>query len=284
MTQARSRIAVLFAALALVIGCALVVTTPQTAQADDLKLGRTVGGTTAAATNMPLVGKSLSTTAFAEFNDNNDNHFYKFTTSDRNSTYRLNLRADSNDGAIYFTIYDSSMHRFYTSATNGSFRANRTITLQKLRHNSVYYVEVWRLAVNTPWYVINNDDDQMSSNVYVPNAAYRLTITERITRPAAVTNLRATSPSKKKLKVKWDASHYADAYQLLIRNSVDKNSKNYYFKTSRTTYTLKTKYSGKYRVWVRPYRKVNGKTYYGAWSPSTNTAWKYGLKVTVKAS
>lgn len=284
MTQVRSRFAAVIAALALAVGCALVATAPQSAYADDLRLGSAVGGNQAAATNMPMVGKSLYTTAFAEFNDYNDNHFYRFTTSNRNSTYRIKLQADSADGMIFFTIYDSSMHRFYTTAINGTFQngnTTRTIRLRKLKHNTNYYVEVWRLAVDAPWYVINDNGSAIQQS-YERNAAYRLTIRELITAPDRVRNFHGISQSNLHLRVRWRASHYADGYQLLLRNNVERMTKNYYFNTKNTVFSLKTKYNGVYRVWVRPYRLVNGKKYYGAWSPGSTRAFNNGLRIRVK--
>ena len=277
MTQVRSKFVAIIAAMALAIGCALVATTPQKALAEELTLGTTVGTTTAAATNMPLVGKSLQTTAYATFNRTNDNHWYKFTTSDRNSNYRIRLEADSPDGTIFFTVYDSGMHRFFTSqlATTG----RRTINLTKLTRNQVYYVEIWRFAVDSPQY----KGTQGQSDVQY--ADYRLLIKELVQAPDPVQNLRVSSPSTKKLKVKYRKARYASAYQILVKNSVD--NKKYYFRTKKTTWTLKTKYTGRYRVWVRPYRVVNNKTYYGQWNPYETNAngkvrFRNGVATTVK--
>lgn len=265
MSHVRNRCSLLVAALALVIGCALALGTPQTAHAADLKLGTSVGSTAARATILPLVGKSLKSTSYATFNRTNDNHFYKFSTSNRDSRYRIRLRAENVvDGDINITIYDSNMHRFYTGNVQTT---NWGVVLRKLTRNSTYYIEIWRYAVDSPQYI----DLYKGNNIQY--ADYRLYVKELITKPKAVTKLKVSSPSKKRLKVKWLRSFNADAYQILVMSPLNVKKATgkpikFYFYTKNDVFKLKTKYAGEYRVWVRPYRTVNGKKYYGNWRPT----------------
>ena len=261
MTRTRQKCTLLIAAFVLAIGCAIAASTPQTAYAvKDLGVG--VGTTSATATNVPLKGKSLSMTYDATFKYTNDNNFYKFKTSNRNSSYRISLKALSTDGTIYFTVYDSGMHRFFQSEITTAKK--RTIELQKLKRNQTYYIEVWRFAVDSPQYIQDNDSN-------IQYAEYRLSVKEIITPPNRVTGAKMSRAGKYKVRIQFNESRYASGYQVRWDRTwwkTTKNKRGTWDMHKDTNHVFTTKYHGKkhpYRFSVRPYRIVNGKKYYGGW-------------------
>lgn len=273
MTGVQRKAVGLIAAFVLVVGCAIAIAMPQHAYAADTKL---VAGTTfEKATTLSLADKALKSSNRSEFNSKNDSNFYKFTTSGRDSRYRLKLR--SYDGLrIYVTVYDATRHRIAymsTKKVNG-----QSWTFKNLARKSTYYVELWRFVTDGTDYI---DSGSVLDKGYAEAAypKYRITVSELVTKPT-LTNFKATSPSKGKIRVKYKYSYNTDKVQVQFwwawqSKRTASNTFNKY--TTAENYKFDVKYPGKkYEVRVRPYCFVNGKRLNGKWS-----SWE---KVKVKKS
>lgn len=231
----------LFMAVVLAAGLFPIAATPEQAYAASTKV--TAGNAFDRATNLALTGKSLASANQTEFNDDNDNNFYSFVTSDRDSSYKLSLKV-YNNLRVYATVYDSGHHRIDHFSTNKSI--SRVFT--NLKRNRRYYVELWRYA------------DTAS------HAAYRIKMKEVVTRPSKVSKLKVVSPAKKQLKVSYASSYNASGYKIGYKKG---NGKWSYVKTKKTSYVITgLKSKKKYTVKVVAYRTVNKKNYKGSWTVS----------------
>lgn len=290
MEKVQQRFTAVIAALALVLGCALVFAMPQQAEAKTVQLkAGSVGSTSATATNIILKAtknnKNPSMKIMTTFNTTNDNNWYKFTTSDRDSTYKLKLKSrkdiNGNYKRVHVVVYDSSMHRFWSYAVNDT--ANPTdsviIPMNILKRNQVYYIEVWRYATDSTAYQTSNDR----------YADYELTLTEEIRKPASIKNLKVVSKSSYRFTATYSKKFNADGYQIQFKRAWSpKNPVTQNRYTDKTKRTYKTAYAGsayKYKVRVRPYRLVDGKKFYGPWNKVKNSSGVYKakyVKVTIK--
>ena len=263
MTGVQQRALTLFAALVLAVGCAIAIAMPQQAYAADTKLA--AGSTFEKATVLSLTNDALKSSNRAEFNSKNDNNFYKFTTSSRDSRYRLRLR--SYDGLrIYVTLYDSTRHRIAYMSTKKT--KGQSWTFKNLSRSSTYYVELWRFVTDGTDYI---DSGSVLDKGYAEAAypKYRITVRELVEKPT-ITDFVATSPSKGKLQVKYKSSYNTDKVQVQFWWSWQskRTASNTFDKyTTAQKYKFSVKYPGKkYEVRVRPYCYVNGKRLNGSWS------------------
>ena len=274
MTRVQQKAVTLLAAFVLAVGCAIVLAMPQQAYAADTKL---VAGTTfEKATALSFANDSLKSSNRSEFNSKNDSNFYKFTTSTRDSRYRLRVRS-YDCLRIYITVYDASRHRIAYMSTKS--KKSQSWTFKNLARNSTYYVELWRFVTDGTEYA---DSGSFLDKGYAEAAypKYRITVRELVTKPE-LTDFKASTPSKGKIKVKYKTSYNTDKVQVQfwwawMSKKTNSNTFNKYTK-EQNTYTFSVKHPGKkYKVRVRPYRFVNKKRVNGAWS-----SWK---TVTVKSS
>ena len=272
MTRVQLRVTALVAAFALLIGCAFAVASPQRqAYAADTNL--TAGATFNAATNLALNNKKFSSSNKTEFNAKADNNFYKFTTSKRESRYKLTLRSYEGYN-IYCTVYDSGHHRIAYFRTKST--AGESWTFKNLKRSSVYYIEVWRFMADGSNYVASGSvlDKGFSESAYPP---YKITLKEVVTKPT-LSGVSVASNKDHYINVKWtDSSYNAENVQIQLwwswqDNRSKNNTFNYVAKASALKYDKKVKYFGTkrpYQVRVRPYLTANGKRVFGKW-----TGWK----------
>ena len=258
MTTVQRRLAITAAAFLLAIGCAIALSMPQqNAYAANTRL--TPGNVITKATNLPLVGRELWTTNFATFNATNDSNFYKFQTSNRDSRYKITLRSDDlgENEKLRVVIYDPSYHRF---KVEDSTTTQISFYLEKLKRNQSYYIEVYRYAVDAP------EGNYMTD---VPYVDYRIKVQEVITKPAALVfsewSFKWYRKSKRLVYYIKEPSFSATGYQIRCFNPITRKWK--YATTTKNSYIVKgiTTYK-KYKANIRPYRIVNGRTYYGKWS------------------
>ena len=269
MTLVRQRVAAIVAMFALIAGCAFVAAAPQQ-QAYAVDTNLTAGSTFNAATNLALNNKQFASSNKTEFNEKADNNFYKFTTSKRESRYKVTLR--SYEGyTLYATIYDSSHHRiayFKTTSTSG-----QSWTFKNLKRNSLYYVEVWRFMSDGANYVASGSvlDKGVAESAYPP---YKIKVKEVVTKPT-LTGFKAESNKNHQMNLSWsDPSYNAENVQVQMWWSWQDNrtTKNTFYRTAKASalkYNTTVKYFGKnrpYQVRVRPYLTANGKRVYGKWS------------------
>jgi len=277
MTRVQQRATMLIAVLALAIGCALAIGMTQQAYAAVPKLA---GGSTiekATVLNYAADKKNLSITRRSEFNAAADNNHYKFTTSDRDSRYRLKV-ASSMGYKIYITIRDASQHRIALMSTSSP--TGKTWVFKNLKRNSVYYIELWRFVSSGADYIDSGTvlDTGLAETVYPP---YKIILKELITKPT-VTGFVASSNSSHMLNLKWNEPSYnTEKIQIQFwwswQSKRTKNNTFWRTESFYNHYNTKVKYNGStkpYKVRIRPYRIVNNKKYYGKW-----TAWQ---TVTIK--
>lgn len=225
------------AAILVALTCALAVTLPGRALAVNTTV--TPGATFNKATNLALTGKLLESSNSTEFNDDNDNNFYSFYTSNRDSSYKLSLHV-YNGMQVYVTVYDSGRHRVAHFSTNKT----TSYTFSNLKRGAKYYVEVWRYA---------ND---------VPHAEYKVAAKEVVASPSVVTGLKVTSSAEKQLKISFAGVYNATGYKIGYRKGAKEGW--IYFKTTKRNCVIDGLKSGKkYTVRVCAYRTVNGKNYRG---------------------
>ena len=272
MTRVQKRATMLIAALVLAIGCALAIGMTQQAHAAVPKLA---GGTTierATVLNYAADKKNLSITRRSEFNAAADNNHYKFTTSDRDSRYKLRV-ASSQGYKIYITIRDASQHRIALMTTSSP--TGKTWIFKNLKRNSVYYIELWRFVISGADYIDSGSvlDTGLAETVYPP---YKIHLKELITKPT-VTCFVATSNSDHMLNLKWNEPSYnTEKIQIQFwwswQSKRTKNNTFWRTESFYNHYNTSVKYNGSskpYKVRIRPYRTVNNKKYYGKW-----TAWQ----------
>lgn len=270
MTRVQQRVTMLIAAVVLAIGCALAIGMTQQAYAAVPKLA---GGSTiekATVLNYAADKVNLSITRRSEFNGSTDNNHYKFTTSDRDSRYKL--KVTSNMGYnIYVTIRDAGQHRIALMSTKS--KKGKTWVFKNLKRNAVYYVELWRFVVNGADYLDSGTvlDMGYSETAYPP---YKIFLKELITKPT-VDGFQATSNSSHMLNLKWNEPSYnTDRIQIQFwwswqGKKTKNNTFTRYESNGRTFYNTKVKYNGTakpYKVRIRALRTVNGKIYYGKWT------------------
>ena len=288
MTRIKSSTTALLAALVLAFGCALAAVSissavaPQKAFANETHL--TAGATYLNALDITpkgtaktvkadgvYIGKSFTTRNLATFNSWNDNHWYKFVTSDRNSSYTITVKVErGDDRPVYIEIYDQDMRNFVslvdvTSTANNRFTVTFDTAMGDIYRNQTYYVRVFRYA----------PDSQLSWGT--PYVDYRASVTELVPKPESIAPADFTATLyKKSKKIVFNVnnqSFHADGYQFKIwvprlGEWVSKKFKGtkYSWKDSGIAKSIAAGGSNlKYRVKMRPYRKANGKTIYGSW-------------------
>ena len=272
MTRVQKRATLLIAAFVLAIGCALAIGMTQQAHAAVPKLA---GGSTiekATVLNYAADKKNLDITRRSEFNGNADNCHYKFTTSDRDSRYKLKV-ASSQGYLIYITIRDAGQHRIALMST--ASKTGKTWVFKNLKRNAVYYIELWRFVSSGADYIDSGTvlDTGLAETVYPP---YKIYLKELITKPT-VTGFVATSKSDHMLNLKWkEPSYNTETIQIQFwwswQSKRTKNNTFWRTESFYNHYNTKVKYNGTskpYKVRIRPYRTVNNKKYYGKW-----TGWK----------
>lgn len=240
MTNVRQKLVAALAAAVLALGCAGLLAMPQTAHAVPL----TAGTTQSAAVALPLTGKNLKASADTSFSSTTAKHWYKFTTSSRNSTYKVTVKSKSGyniDVNLYAPSGSVISDYFFSTISKKSKK------YYDLDRNSTYYIEL-KHYTNTSF-----------------RADYKITLQEVIKKPEVPGKFYAVSKAKKKLRVKYQASDDATGYQIAYKKGA--SGKWVKKKTTKLGYTIKNlKKNKKYSVKVRAYRTVNKKNYYGKWS------------------
>ena len=191
--------------------------------------------------------KSLSVSDEGYFNSKEYSKFYKFNTSNRNSSYRVTL-SDLGQQDLDVILYDANYREISRFATEDRMRATYT----DLDRSGTYYIELRR---DTNW---------------TSRADYKVSFKEIVAPPDQVTKLKVKSTSAGKVTVSYRWPTYATGFQVRTKRAWG-DGKATSFKTTKNNVTYKVKYSGKkypYRISVRAYRLINGKYYYGAWSDS----------------
>ena len=240
MTNVRQKLVAALAAAVLALGCAGLLAMPQAAHAVPL----TAGTTQAAAVALPLTGKNLKASADTSFSSTTAKHWYKFTTSSRNSTYKVTVESKSGyniDVNLYAPSGSVISDYFFSVLTKKSKK------YYDLDRNSTYYIEL-KHYTNTSF-----------------RADYKITLQEVIKKPTVPAKFYACSKAKKKIQAKYRACDDATGYQVAYKKGA--SGKWVKKKTTKRSYTIKNlKKSKKYYVKVRAYRTVNKKDYYGKWS------------------
>lgn len=243
MTKVQQSFIALFAAIVVAVGGALMLGTPQQAYADVL----TAGSTFDAAKAMPLTGKSLASTDDTWFGSNQIRKYYKFTTSGRDSSYKVTVKNNSDDD-IDVQLYDSR-HADVGRSTGYNFTVSskKSRVLESLDRNATYYLELSRPTQGDL------------------RADYTITIKEIVTPPATPGKVRALSKAKNSIRIKYSSVRIADGYQVAVRKGT---SGKWTTKTTKKTQYVfwKLKKAKNYQVRVRAYRTINKKNYYGEWS------------------
>lgn len=236
MTNVKQRLATASAALLLVIGCGLMAAMPQKAHAD-IAAGSTIGG----AKQLVLLNKSLSGKDEASFSSKDTTKWYKFVTSNRNSTYKVRIWSDDGDD-IDVIVYSSNLG----IETHFETDSAKTRTFETLDRNSTYYIRLNRWTDGSA------------------RADYRIKVREVITPPEAPSSFYAWSKLKRTLRLKYAKCDNATGYQVAYKKGSGKWVKR---TTARTTYVFTNlSKNKKYTVRVRPYRLLYGKRHYGDWT------------------
>ena len=240
MTNVRQKLVAALAAAVLALGCAGLLATTQVAHAVPL----TAGTTQSAAVALPLTGKNLKVSADTSFSSTTAKHWYKFTTSSRNSTYKVTVQSKSGyniDVNLYAPSGSVISDYFFSTMSKKSKK------YYDLDRSSTYYIEL-KHYTNTSF-----------------RADYKITLQELVKKPDRPSKYYAVSKAKKKISLKYRASDDATGYQIAYKKGA--SGKWVKKKTSKLSYTIKNlKKSKKYYVKVRGYRVVNKKTYYGKWT------------------
>lgn len=289
MARTQHKLFMVFAILLLTFGCALMVMLPQ-GQAHALKAGTTFQ----TATDATPKGKALLTkSGTIALNSNNDNNYFRFTTSNRNSRYKLTIAGVDGD-RFYITVYDKTFHRIAHMTTNK--KSGQSWTFKNLKQGQIYYIEVWRYTLQMANYL---DSGSTLGVGYAEknNARYSLKLKEVITKPGDISKLRIKSTKSNVIRVAYNEAVDADGYRIEVKKQGDSSwvyIPGYFIKGDKTSYvitklrtTTKTgitlNASSKYKVRVRAWRKVNGKYYHGKWATTSAsikpngkvTSWKY---------
>lgn len=239
MTNVRQRLVAVLAAFALVVGCGLLMATPQQAHADTL----TAGSTLRTAKAMPLLNKNLKAVDNGSFSSKQIYKCYKFVTSNRASAYRVRVKSvDGEDIRVNF--YDDSGH-----VMDGNFETSgaKTRKFYELDRNTTYYIELNRYTNGSA------------------KADYVITIQEHVTPPDTPTSCYLWSKAKRTLRVTYKKCEGASGYQIAYRKG--SSGKWTYKTTKKTSYVIKNLRKNKrYSVKVRPYVTVYKKNHYGDWT------------------
>ena len=271
MTRVQQRLVAVVAAFVLAIGCALAIGTPQHAYASKYDHNLTAGSTFGSATNLNYGANkvNLTTSNKTQFKTDTYKNFYKFTTSGRDSRYRIWLT--SYEGYwIYATLYDSRGSRIAALRTNS--KLGTSWAFKNLKRNSVYYVEVWRFVQDDTYVDFTYSTPAAFGNAQIIYPTYKIRVAELITKPV-VTGLSVKSNSAYSMRLTWNEPSYSTAgIQIeFYWGWQTKSKKNTFYRTAtgRSKVITKLKYHGTshpYKVRIRAYRIVNNKKYYGAWT------------------
>lgn len=236
MTNVQRKLVAAFAALLLVVGCGLVAGMPQKAHAD-IAAGSTIAG----AKQLVIANKSLSGKDAASFSSKETTKWYKFVTSNRNSSYKVRVWSDDGDD-IDVIVYSSNLgietHFETDSAKTRSFDA--------LDRNATYYIRLNRWTDGSA------------------RADYRIRVKEIVTLPEAPSSFYAWSKLKRTIRLKYSKCDNATGYQIAYKKGSGKWVKKTTTKTSYVITGLNKK--KKYTVRVRPYRTIYGEKHYGDWT------------------
>ena len=236
MTNVQQKLVAVSAMLLLVVGCGLAVVVPKKAHAD-IAAGSTIG----AAKQLVLLNKSLSGKDGASFSSKDTTKWYKFVTSNRNSTYKLRVWSDDGDD-IDVIVYSSNLgieEHFETDSA-------KTRTFEALDRNATYYIRLNRWTDGSA------------------RADYRIKVREIVTPPEPPSSFYAWSKLKRTIRLKYSKCDNATGYQVAYKKGSGKWVKR---TTTRTTYVFTNLAKGKkYTVKVRPYRLIQGKRHYGDWT------------------
>ena len=286
MAKARVRFGALLLVAMIVAAFGVLALSPSVSYAEETKL--TAGATFAGARDLtPTKGGSVASKTkgavkkgdlvvskrnLATFDTENDNEYYKFKTSNRNSLYRITVKKEVDDGrSMEVDIRDHALRKFNTGASGV---ADRTYQVSfdsnngQIARNETYYIELSRFVPESTTGSINR----------TPYVDYRITVEEIVPRPAAISANAYTVKLDKSAKALTfnvsNRSFYADGYtyQLYVPRLKKWITGKFSGVTGtlsnegvRTTVSMGSAYWG-YICKIRPYRSVNGKLFYGKWA------------------
>ena len=236
MTNTRQNLVAALAAFLLAVGCGLMVAMPHKAHAD-ITAGPTIG----AAKQLVIANKNLSGKDEASFSSTETTKWYKFVTSNRNSTYKLRVWSDDGDD-IDVIVYSSNLGIAEHFETDSA----KTRSFETLDRNATYYIRLNRWTDGSA------------------RADYRVRVKEIITPPEAPSSFYAWSKLKQTIRLKYSKCDNATGYQVAYKKGSGKWVKK---TTTKTTYVFTNLSKGKkYTVRVRPYRQIYGEKHYGDWT------------------
>ena len=295
MTRVQQKYAVLFAAIVLALGCiAVVAVAPQTAHATETKL--TAGTTFTAARDISAKGGGsiakkamtmkvdgvrttwakkgemiITTRNLATFNSDNDNHYYRFTTSNRNSLYRITVEKEVNDGRqMTVEIRDAKLRKFSDGLVKESEKTYSVLfnaANGEIMRNETYFIELSRFIPRST---------TEGSSERSPYVDYRISVQEIVPKPKAIKaddfSYRLYTKSKKLEYVINRRSFDADGYE--VQQYTPRLRKWISYKFSGTTYTARSAQVTQaidagyrnYYTKIRPYRKIGSSFVYGNWT------------------
>lgn len=159
-------------------------------------------------------------------------------------------------GASYYNVYKynakTKKYDLYKKVSSGT---KNTLKVTGLKANTTYKFKVRA-------YKIKQDKKTLTGETSSVLTAY--------TKPSAPKLSSVSSPSKKKINVKWKKVSGITGYQIMwsTSKSFSSNTKTYDVKSSKKVSqkvsTAKSK--KKYYVRIRSYKTRNGKRYYSSWS------------------
>lgn len=236
--------AVIMAALTVAAGFAA----PQTALAEPIQMQ---GATNMRDAQQVSIGQDVD----VKLTYNNDKqHFFSFTTTDRDSTYTFwieyidgNARHD-----CHLQLLDAnSDQKAYVGL--GAYDTRRSTENVYLNSNTTYYINI-------------KSDCSNFAEGQTETLSFR--VIENITPPARLVITNAKPSGKKAVKVSWSRNNKASKYEIQYRIQGEGDWRKP--KTSKKTSIKisKLKRNMTYEFQVRGVRTLNGKSYKGEWSES----------------
>lgn len=193
--------------------------------------------------------------------DNCDKHYFTFTTTDRNSLYKLVLEyiGGNTEKAVQLVLSDEDGTEMQRLLLRESEQKVNLSDLN-LKSNTRYYLNIVN-AIDDMWYNPNwtvlHDGEQEKFSFHVSELA---TVPNKL-------SVTAKASGKKAVKVSWSRSDEADKYVVAFRKKGAKN----WVESEVSTDNTKANISGlkkntKYQFRVRGIRVIDGNDYPGTWS------------------
>lgn len=170
----------------------------------------------------------------------------------------LVLELDHNSSFLASSFSPKIMRSFDARLSKTSFVYNGKTQKPAVKCNKSGYSAVYSNSKSTAI-------GSYKVTVKAPKTGYGTQTLKYTIKPPKVTGVKLTSPKAKQLEVKYTKAKGGVKYQVWYR--VKGNSTWKKTTTKNTSKLIKSLKGGKtYQVKVRAYKKVNGTTYYGAWT------------------